>query len=177
MSAEVIKMSNQDKDRNIALESAIGQIEKAFGKGSVMKLGDQTVEKVESISSGSIGLDIALCVGGDPKENGECKIMVCHTLYVHPENNNIKKRNQKRENEKRNATKKRKTKSEIKKRSQKGKLKSKTKNRAGGRAQLSRIFVGISVLPSLLASLLPKLLSTLSELARLSYPGPTRPAH
>ena len=39
MSAEVIKMSNQDKDRNIALESAIGQIEKAFGKGSVMKLG------------------------------------------------------------------------------------------------------------------------------------------
>ena len=32
-------MSNQDKDRNIALESAIGQIEKAFGKGSVMKLG------------------------------------------------------------------------------------------------------------------------------------------
>ena len=39
MSAEVIKMSNQDKDRNVALESAIGQIEKAFGKGSVMKLG------------------------------------------------------------------------------------------------------------------------------------------
>ena len=32
MSAEVIKMSNQDKDRNVALESAIGQIEKAFGK-------------------------------------------------------------------------------------------------------------------------------------------------
>ena len=33
MSAEVIEMSNQDKDRNIAIESAIGQIEKAFGKG------------------------------------------------------------------------------------------------------------------------------------------------
>ena len=39
MGAEVIKMSNSDKDRNVALESAIGQIEKAFGKGSVMKLG------------------------------------------------------------------------------------------------------------------------------------------
>ena len=68
MSAEVIKMSNQDKDRNVALESAIGQIEKAFGKGSVMKLGTSGENlDVQGISTGSLGLDIALGIGGLPK--------------------------------------------------------------------------------------------------------------
>ena len=68
MSAEVIKMSNQDKERNIALESAIGQIEKAFGKGSVMKLGTSGENlDVQSISTGSLGLDIALGIGGLPR--------------------------------------------------------------------------------------------------------------
>ena len=68
MSAEVVKMSNQDKDRNIALESAIGQIEKAFGKGSVMKLGTSGENlDVQAISTGSLGLDIALGIGGLPK--------------------------------------------------------------------------------------------------------------
>ena len=68
MSAEVIKMSNQDKDRNVALESAIGQIEKAFGKGSVMKLGTSGVNlDVQAISTGSLGLDVALGIGGLPK--------------------------------------------------------------------------------------------------------------
>ncbi len=68
MNAEVIKMSNQDKDRNIALESAIGQIEKAFGKGSVMKLGTSGENlDVQAISTGSLGLDIALGIGGLPK--------------------------------------------------------------------------------------------------------------
>ena len=68
MSAEVIKMSNQDKDRNVALESAIGQIEKAFGKGSVMKLGTSGENlDVQAISTGSLGLDIALGIGGLPK--------------------------------------------------------------------------------------------------------------
>ena len=68
MSAEVIKMSNQDKDRNVALESAIGQIEKAFGKGSVMKLGASGENlDVQGISTGSLGLDIALGIGGLPK--------------------------------------------------------------------------------------------------------------
>ena len=68
MNAEVIKMSNHDKDRNVALESAIGQIEKAFGKGSVMKLGT-TGENldVQAISTGSLGLDVALGIGGLPK--------------------------------------------------------------------------------------------------------------
>ena len=68
MSAEVIKMSNSDKDRNVALESAIGQIEKAFGKGSVMKLGTtgENID-VQAISTGSLGLDVALGIGGLPK--------------------------------------------------------------------------------------------------------------
>src|SRR5210317_1574367 len=68
MNAEVIKMSNQDKDRNVALESAIGQIEKAFGKGSVMKLGMTGSNlDIQAISTGSLGLDVALGIGGLPK--------------------------------------------------------------------------------------------------------------
>jgi recombination protein RecA len=68
MSAEVIKMSNQDKDRSVALESAIGQIEKAFGKGSVMKLGTSGMNlDIQAISTGSLGLDVALGIGGLPK--------------------------------------------------------------------------------------------------------------
>ena len=53
--------------KQAALEAALKQIEKEFGKGSVMKLGDKAVEKIESISSGSISLDRALGVGGFPK--------------------------------------------------------------------------------------------------------------
>ena len=68
MSAEVIKMSSQEKDKNVALEAAIGQIEKAFGKGSVMKLGTSGANlDVQAISSGSLGLDVALGIGGLPK--------------------------------------------------------------------------------------------------------------
>lgn len=50
-----------------ALESTLGSIEKNFGKGSIMKLGDQAVEKLDAIPTGSIGLDVALGVGGLPK--------------------------------------------------------------------------------------------------------------
>jgi recombination protein RecA len=50
-----------------ALESTLGSIEKAYGKGSIMKLGDDAVDKIESIPTGSIGLDYALGVGGLPK--------------------------------------------------------------------------------------------------------------
>ena len=61
-------MSSQDKDKNVALEAAIGQIEKAFGKGSVMKLGNSGANlDVQAISSGSLGLDVALGIGGLPK--------------------------------------------------------------------------------------------------------------
>ncbi len=54
-------------DKAKALESAISQIEKSFGKGSVMKLGAKTAMNIEAISTGSIGLDMALGVGGVPK--------------------------------------------------------------------------------------------------------------
>ena len=50
-----------------ALEAALGKIEKDFGKGSIMKLGDNTVEKLEVIPTGSIALNHALGVGGYPK--------------------------------------------------------------------------------------------------------------
>ncbi|HOR45536.1 MAG TPA: DNA recombination/repair protein RecA, partial [Spirochaetota bacterium] len=51
-----------------AIDSAIAQIEKQFGKGSIMKLGDQSAKvKVDAISTGSLELDIALGIGGIPK--------------------------------------------------------------------------------------------------------------
>ncbi len=53
-------------DKMKALEAAITQIERSFGKGSVMKLGGQTNVEIESISTGSLGLDIALGIGGLP---------------------------------------------------------------------------------------------------------------
>jgi recombination protein RecA len=54
-------------DKQKALESALGQIERQFGKGSIMKLGDNPIMDVEATSTGSIGLDIALGIGGIPK--------------------------------------------------------------------------------------------------------------
>jgi recombination protein RecA len=56
-----------EENRKKALVAALGQIEKQFGKGSVMKLGDATSYDVESVSTGSLGLDIALGVGGLPR--------------------------------------------------------------------------------------------------------------
>jgi len=50
-----------------ALNAALGQIEKQFGKGSLMRLGDSVVQPVEVIPSGSLGLDIALGIGGFPR--------------------------------------------------------------------------------------------------------------
>jgi recombination protein RecA len=60
-------MSDPKDSKLKALKLTLDKLDKTYGKGSVMKLGDQTVEKIESISSGSIGLDIALGVGGYPK--------------------------------------------------------------------------------------------------------------
>ncbi|MSO13783.1 recombinase RecA [Rickettsiales endosymbiont of Trichoplax sp. H2] len=54
-------------DKEKALEVALNQIEKAYGKGSIMKLGEMEVQNIESIPSGSLGIDIALGVGGYPK--------------------------------------------------------------------------------------------------------------
>jgi recombination protein RecA len=59
--------SNQNKEKLKALQLTMDKIEKSYGKGSIMKLGDRVVEDVPSISSGSIGLDIAMGVGGYPK--------------------------------------------------------------------------------------------------------------
>ena len=56
-----------DENKRRALESAVAQIEKAYGKGSVMKLGDNTHMNVETFPTGSLGLDLALGVGGVPK--------------------------------------------------------------------------------------------------------------
>ncbi len=50
-----------------ALQAAMGKIEKDFGKGSIMRMGDQNIEQIEVIPSGSIGLDVALGVGGYPR--------------------------------------------------------------------------------------------------------------
>ncbi len=54
-------------DKTKALEAALSQIDRAFGKGSVMKLGQREVVEIESIPTGSLGLDIALGIGGLPK--------------------------------------------------------------------------------------------------------------
>ncbi len=57
----------ESKEKNKALDAAISQITDNFGKGSVMKLGQQTAMDVESISTGSLSLDLALGIGGLPK--------------------------------------------------------------------------------------------------------------
>ncbi len=69
MKAEVLEFSMNNDEKNVALDGAISQIEKAFGKGSVMKLGDneQSNMDIQSISTGSLGLDIALGIGGFPR--------------------------------------------------------------------------------------------------------------
>jgi recombination protein RecA len=60
-------VEKEDMDKVKALEAAVGQIERSFGKGSIMKLGTDEVVETEAISSGSIGLDIALGIGGLPR--------------------------------------------------------------------------------------------------------------
>jgi len=54
-------------DREQALETALGQIERQFGKGSVMKMGDQAQVAIGAVSTGSLSLDVALGVGGLPR--------------------------------------------------------------------------------------------------------------
>jgi recombination protein RecA len=60
-------IENTSMDKSKALEAALSQIERAFGKGSIMKLGANTGLAIESISTGSLGLDIALGIGGLPR--------------------------------------------------------------------------------------------------------------
>ncbi len=56
-----------DANKQKALDMAIKQIDKAFGKGTLMRLGDKEFEPIESISTGSLGLDMALGIGGIPR--------------------------------------------------------------------------------------------------------------
>ena len=56
-----------NKEKNKALDAAISQITDNFGKGSVMKLGEKRAMDIESISTGSLSLDLALGIGGLPK--------------------------------------------------------------------------------------------------------------
>ena len=60
-------MTDIAKDRERALTAALSQIERQFGKGSMMRLGDRELEAVPSISTGSLGLDISLGIGGLPR--------------------------------------------------------------------------------------------------------------
>ena len=60
-------MSDEKKEKLKALQLTVDKLDKAYGKGTIMKLGDSKIMAVESISTGSLGLDIALGIGGLPK--------------------------------------------------------------------------------------------------------------
>src|SRR5579871_561860 len=63
----VVGRGEDKSDKKRALEAALSQIDRAFGKGSVMKLGQREVVETDTISTGSLGLDIALGIGGLPR--------------------------------------------------------------------------------------------------------------
>ncbi len=65
--AKLKLVENSSMDKKKALEAALSQIDRAFGKGSVMRLGQNRAIEVEAIPTGSLGLDIALGIGGLPK--------------------------------------------------------------------------------------------------------------
>src|SRR5688500_18353369 len=56
-----------DDNKKRALTSALSQIEKQFGKGAAMRMGDRTLDELETISTGALGLDAVLGIGGLPK--------------------------------------------------------------------------------------------------------------
>ncbi|MCD6331755.1 MAG: recombinase RecA [Bacteroidales bacterium] len=61
------KENSQQKEKQKALQLTLDKIEKSYGKGTIMRMGDEAIEDIPTISSGSIGLDLALGVGGYPK--------------------------------------------------------------------------------------------------------------
>ncbi len=63
----VVEENRDSMDKTKALDAALGQIERAFGKGSVMRLGEGQVVAIETIPTGCLGLDIALGIGGLPR--------------------------------------------------------------------------------------------------------------
>src|SRR5438094_1846045 len=66
-SLKVVTGTSDNMDKQKALDAALAQIDRAFGKGSAMKLGSREKIEIETISTGSLGLDIALGVGGLPR--------------------------------------------------------------------------------------------------------------
>ena len=64
---EDVTAAGSPADKLKALQAAMDRIEKNFGKGAIMKLGDENVQEIEVIPTGSIGLDVALGVGGYPR--------------------------------------------------------------------------------------------------------------
>ncbi|MES1156326.1 MAG: recombinase RecA [Alphaproteobacteria bacterium] len=67
MAALKLVEKDMETDKQKALAAALGQIERAFGKGSIMRMGEQKAVEIEAISTGSLGLDIALGIGGLPR--------------------------------------------------------------------------------------------------------------
>ena len=67
MKEKVKEMSSEKEAKLKALQLTLDKLDKTYGKGAVMKMGDKAIEEVETISSGSLGIDLALGVGGYPK--------------------------------------------------------------------------------------------------------------
>jgi recombination protein RecA len=67
MAQNLLKMSSEKEAKLKALQLTLDKLDKAYGKGTVMKMGDKAVEEVETIPSGSLGLDLALGVNGYPR--------------------------------------------------------------------------------------------------------------
>ena len=59
--------SIKEVDRKKQLDEALGQIERQFGSGTVMRMGERKLEQIPSVSTGSLGLDVALGIGGLPQ--------------------------------------------------------------------------------------------------------------
>lgn len=56
-----------DENKKKSLDAALKSLDKTFGKGTILRLGDKEVEHIDAISTGSVGLDLALGIGGVPK--------------------------------------------------------------------------------------------------------------
>src|SRR5688572_12439475 len=66
-SVDTLEKKSVSSEKLKALQLTLDKLEKTYGKGTVMKLGDTQVEPMDSISTGSLGLDIALGIGGLPR--------------------------------------------------------------------------------------------------------------
>src|SRR6476661_6538739 len=67
MAKEAVAMSSGETTKGKAIESALSQIEKKFGKGSIMRLGERPVEEIGAISTNCLSLDAAIGIGGFPR--------------------------------------------------------------------------------------------------------------